>query len=207
MPMKVILLSSEISVMSSISEYLQDSWKKLVFIDTASRWQEWDLSWLRKQQDAISKAWFQIDIYTIEWKNINDFERELSQYDIIHIWWWNTAYLLYHVKQSWFDMYLKNIRSCKNIIWSSAWAVILWNNIDHIQWFDDFSIVEEFEYQGLSFINFRLMVHFWEQKYQKKFQENFEKVFRKFSNILYINDDSYLVLENETFRLINVNQD
>jgi len=82
----IIAISSEITVMKQIADTIGRD-KRVVFIDTASNWQEWDKSWLDNQIWAIKNEYSDFQRYSIEWKNISDFKADLWEYDIIKFWY------------------------------------------------------------------------------------------------------------------------
>lgn len=193
----IIVLSNESFVASEISEVLWKH-KKVVYIDTASLWQAGDKSWREKQISAIEKEFWNIQRYSIEWKGIPDFEKDLTTYDIIHIWWGNTAYLLYHIKHTGFDIYLKSIQESKDIVGSSAGGIVLGLSIEHIQALDDFSLVDLDSYTGLWIFDFDIWVHFWSQKYLQKYQQVFSTAFTNSKSGIYIDDTSYIIKKDNT---------
>lgn len=191
----IIALSSEVSVMKDIAEKVGRN-KKFVFIDTSSNGQKGDKTWLENQVWAIEAEYGIVTRYSIEWKSISDFRWDLWEYDVIHIWWGNTAYLLFHIFQTWFDVFLKEIKSSKTIIGSSAGAKVLWENIGHVQSLDDFSVVELNNYKGLWFFNFDIWAHFWKEKYREKYKQVLDLAYETSSRGIYIDDDSYIFSED-----------
>lgn len=199
----IIALSSEISVMSAVSQILWKD-KKIAYIDTASIWQWWDMSWREKQIEAIEKEFWKIFRYSIEWKKISDFERDLQDFDILHIGWWNTAYLLYHIKKTWFDKYLRAIQNSKDIVGSSAGAVVLWSSIEHIKSLDDFSVVKLENYNGIWFVSFDIMVHFWKEKYRESYRKSFDIAYNSSTKWVYLDDNSYIISHETGIQICNV---
>ncbi len=199
----IIALSSEITVMQGIADKIWRN-KKVVFIDTASNWQEWDKSWLDNQIWAIKKEYSSVHKYSIEWKSISDFKTDLSEYDIIHIWWGNTAYLLYHIIQTWFDSYLREIQKSKIIIGSSAGAKVLWKNIGHVQSLDDFTTVDLRDWSAIGFFNFDIWAHFWKKKYREKYNQVLDIAYKKSQSGIFLSDNSYIISTKQWINIYNV---
>ena len=199
----ILAISSEIPVMNQIADTIGRD-KKIVYIDTASNWQTGDKTWLENQIGAIQKEYWKVERYSIEWKNITDFKVDLSEYDIIHIWWGNTAYLLFHILKTWFDTYLREIEKSKIIIGSSAGAKILGENIWHVQSLDDFSVVELNNYKGLWFLNFDIWAHFWKEKYREKYKKVLDVAYDSSQSWVYISDNSYIIATSEWIKICKV---
>ena len=199
----IIGLSSEISVMSEIADKTGRD-KKVVYINTASNGQSGDKAWLENQVNAIENEYWEADRYSIEWKTLNDFQSDLENYDIIHIWWGNTAYLLFHILDTRFDVYLREIKNTKIIIGSSAGAIILWISIEHVQALDDFSVVPINEFMGLHFFSFDIWVHFWKEKYREKYNEILDRAYKNSQSWIYISDNSYIISTDAGIEICNV---
>lgn len=191
----IIAISSEVPVMSDIADRIWRD-KSIVYIDTSSNGQEGDKAWLENQVGAIEVQYGKVERYSIEWKNISDFRVALWAYDIIHIWWGNTAYLLFHIMQTWFSNFLQEVESSKIIIGSSAGAKILGENIWHVRSLDDFSVVELNNYQGLWFFNFDIWAHFGKEKYRENYYRVLEVAYSNSPKWVYISDDSYIVSQD-----------
>jgi len=199
----IIALSSEVSVMKSIANITGRD-KSIIYIDTSSHGQKWDKTWLENQVGAIEYEFGKIERYSIEWKSTSDFKSDLWKYDIIHLGWWNTAYLLYHIKQTWFDSYLKQVQETKIIIGSSAGAKVLGQDIWHVQALDDFSVVDLNNYKGLGLLNFDLWVHFWKEKYREKYTRVLDIAYKKSQKGIYISDDAFIVSDSGKVEFHNV---
>jgi len=164
----IIAISNETCVIPDIANKVGRD-KSVVYIDTASNGQAGDMTWRENQVWAVEKEFWVVDRYSIEWKDISDFKRELAVYDIVHIWWGNTTYLLYYVLQTWFDNYLRDISNSKIIIGSSAWAKILGKNIGHVKALDDFSVVDLKNWESVWLFSFDIWAHFGKKKYREKY--------------------------------------
>jgi len=199
----IIALSNETIVMNSIADAIGRN-KKIVYIDTASNGQVWDKTWLENQMWAIKKEYSDFHRYSIEWKNISDFKLDLSEYDIIHIWWGRTAYLLHHILKTWFDIYLREIENSKIIIGSSAGAKILGQNIGHVEPFDDFSDVDINEGRATWLLNFDIWAHFGKEKYREKYNTVLDIAYKISPKWVYISDDSFIVSEDGKVEFYNV---
>jgi len=199
----IIAISSEVFVMKHIADKIWRD-KKLVFIDTSSNGQAWDRSWLENQISAITQEYWEINRYSIEWKTISDFKLDLWEYDVIHIWWGNTAYLLFHVLQTWFDSYLREIQDSKIIVGSSAGAKILWEKIGHVQALDDFTAADLNDFNGLGFFNFDIWAHFWKEKYREKYNDVLDIAYETSQSWIYISDGSYIIKDTWWVNIYNI---
>lgn len=199
----IIALSSEIAVMNQIADKIGRD-KKIIYIDTASNWQVGDKTWLENQMWAIKNEYSDFDRYSIEWKSISDFKTDLLQYDIIHIWWGRTAYLLHQIIQTWFDSYLREIQNSKIIIGSSAGAKVLGRNIGHVEPLDDFIDVDLRDGGALWFFNFDIWAHFWKEKYREKYKQVLDIAYKNSQNWIYISDNSYIISDIGWFNIYTV---
>jgi peptidase E len=199
----IIALSNETIVMKHIADRI---WRdqKLVYIDTASNWQSGDKTWLDSQIWAIKKEYSAFSRYSLEWKTISDFRADLSEYDIIHMWWGQTAYLLHHIMQTWFDSYLKEVLTSKIIIGSSAGAKVLGKKIGHVQALDDFSIADVKDGSALWLLNFDIWAHFWKEKYRKKYNHVLDIAYKNSQSWIYISDNSYIISTELGIEICNV---
>lgn len=188
----IIAISNETIVMNQIADIVGRN-KKVVFIDTASNGQAWDKTWLEDKIWAIKKEYPDFHRYSIEWKDISDFKKGLQAYDIIHIWWGRTAYLLHHILQTWFDTYLREMENSKIIIGSSAGAKILGENIGHVEPFDNFTDVEIKDGSAVWLLNFDIWAHFWNEKYREKYNMVFDIAYKNSQSWIYISDNSFIV--------------
>lgn len=199
----IIALSSDVTVMHKIADTIWRD-KSIVYIDTASNWQEWDKTWLDNQTWAIKNEYSDFHRYSIEWKSITEFQTDLAEYDIIHIWWGRTAYLLHHILQTWFDIYLRKIQSSKVIIGSSAGAKILWEDIGHVEPLDDFTGMDLKDSRAVWLLNFDIWAHFWKEKYRKKYNEVLDIAYKNSPSWIYLSDNSYLISTTEWVKIYKI---
>lgn len=199
----IIAISNETCVMPDIAHKIGKN-KSVVYIDTASNGQAGDMTWRENQVRAVEKEFWVVDRYSIEWKKLSDFHQDLYQYDVILMWWWNTAYLLPHIKNTGFDEYLRGIQDFKIIIGSSAGAKVLGKNIGHVKPLDDFSIVPSTDYTGLWLLNFDIWAHFGKEKYREKYNEVLDVAYDTSQSWVYISDNSYIISTDTGIQICNV---
>jgi len=199
----IIAISSEVPVMNHLANKLGRD-KSIVYIDTSSNGQKGDKSWLENQVWAIEEEYWKIERYSIEWKTIHDFRTDLESFDIIHIWWGNTAYLLFHILETGFDDYLREVEKSKIIIGSSAGAKVLGNKIWHVRALDNFTAADLNDFKGLGFFNFDIWAHFWKEKYRESYTNVLDIAYKESQSGVYISDTSYIIKDLWWIHIINV---
>lgn len=103
-------------------------WKNILYIPRAFHASRYPSCQERIDKIFPKKDWYNVRIISEENNIIID---DLIQYDWLYIWWGNTYRLLYLIKKSWFKKIIQEfIKLNKPIYWWSAWAIILWKEIN-----------------------------------------------------------------------------
>lgn len=104
-------------------------WKNILYIPRAFHSDRYPSCQERINNIFPKENWYNVTI--IHEKDIIINNILFDQYDGLYIWWGNTYRLLYLIKETWF---YKIIEECmklnKPIYWGSAWAIILWKEIN-----------------------------------------------------------------------------
>ncbi len=158
--MKLFLSSSGKIVSHIIKKYLQVG-SKVAYITTASKWVD-DVSYIYYRKEQFNKDWIKYEEIDIEWKDKDMLRILLKGKDCIFVEWWNTFYLMKAIKETGFDILLKELlNNWLTYIWSSAWAYICCPNIEMAAWKrteNDKCWLEDLS--AMNLVPFQLFVHY-----------------------------------------------
>ena len=200
---KVILMSLESVVAQKLVKEYSSKNPKIIFIKTASNVEEGDLSWLDEVYKSMKNVGFDLILYDLEGKTIEDFEKDFQDVDGIHLGGGVPDYLLYHVRKSGLDIFLKNNKENFIISGASAGAMVISSSIENsLSW--DWVDVELDSYEGLGFVNFEILPHYGDNSHKKSVVKCFEESTKLENNGMYLTDYAYIVVENGWFKLTDV---
>lgn len=199
--MKLLLTSAGIT-----NNSLEKALKKLVggeikiaFIPTAANVEEGDKSWLIEDINKCKKLG-SVEVADISILDKKDWFPILKRANVIFVGGGNTTYLLNEVKKSGLDRELKNLLSERVYVGISAGSMILSKTIQTsleylFRLYDDES---ENPPLGLGFIDFDIRPHLNSSHFEKVTEKNLDKLFKNFSNTLYVLDDDSAVLVDDS---------
>ncbi len=183
--------------------------KKAAFIFTAGE-VERDKSWIDKDRSGLKKAGIKTFDYTITGKTIRDIERDLGGCDLIHVNGGNTFYLLLQAKKSGFDKFIKK-QVNKGVIYtgSSAGSMIAGPDIA-ITWRPENQPYAQSlpDTRGFNLVDFTIFPHWGNSKFKKIFfSYRLKNAYKKGNKIILLNDDQYVEVVNNNYKIVDVTKD
>lgn len=170
---------------------------KLAFIPTAA--DPYPIKpWFYGDKMKLQLMGFQMKDVDLKGKTQEQVQSELSGMDAIFVSGGNTYYLLDHVMKSGFDGVVKDLVK-KGVVYigSSAGSALACPTIEHIEDFDDKSIVELSSYEGLGLTKTLLLPHYGEAKYEQKFAAIVKKWEEKGKALLLLRNSEALVIADD----------
>lgn len=138
---------------------------KLAMIPTAG-YPEIDKILLNEAKEGLGKSGFQIEVIDLKVEDPNIVKSKLEKVDIINVGGGNTFFLLYWVRKSGLDKYLKElIDQGKIYMGVSAGSIIMGPNIELSGWKKgwDENVVNLKDPTGLNLVPFAVSPHFIEE--------------------------------------------
>lgn len=138
---------------------------KLAMIPTAG-YPKIDKILLDEAKEGLGKSGFQIEVIDLKVEDPNIVKSKLEKVDIINVGGGNTFFLLYWVRKSGLDKYLKElIDQGKIYLGVSAGSIILGPNIELSGWKKDWdeNVVNLKDPTGLNLVPFAVSPHFIEE--------------------------------------------
>lgn len=205
--MKTILLTSAgMQVKNEILKILPRSPNriKVGHIITASK-PELDTSYVKKDKHAMSALGFTVENIDIENKNEKELRNLLNDKDVIYVQGGNTFYLLKWMKDSGFDIVLKElIEKGKIYIGVSAGSVIMGENIKTAGWKGiDKNIVGLTDLTGLQYVPFSIFVHY-KPVHNKVIKENIPHINNK---IKILTDQQAFLIQDDMISLVGTGEE
>jgi dipeptidase E len=171
---------------------------KLAFIPTAA--DPYPVKpWFYGDKMKLRLLGFHMKDIDLKDKTQEQLQSELSGMDAIFVSGGNTYYLLDHVVKSGFGTLVKDLVK-KGVVYigSSAGSALACPTIEHIEDFDDKSIVNLSSYEGLGLTQTLLLPHYGEAKYEQKFativkdwkEKGHELLLLRNSEVLVVTDNS-----------------
>jgi dipeptidase E len=204
--MKRLFLASSIETTGPavIKEITNDPKKlKLVFINTAGEVDKGNKSWVDDDRKGLEKTGVQITNYTLTEKTYSDLEKDLSDFDIIHVNGGNTFYLLQQARKCGFDKWMKRaLEKGKIYTSSSAGTDVSGNNIEHVKFADDPGDAPDLkDYTGFKLIDRNIIVHWGSDNGENK-RKQFE--FLGDNPPVVLSDWEYLKVEGEMYKIVDI---
>lgn len=206
--MKQLFLTSSVNfVAKDISKRINKKGLKLAFITTPTEVEESDLKWLDQDKQALIDAGFKVDDYTITGKTKEQIAIDLDKYDVISISGGNTFYLLEKIQQTNSAGIFRNlINKGKIYIGTSAGSVITAPDISPTMYLDDIQKAPNLKnYEGLGMVNFIVFPHWGSDNFKERYLTlNMQHSYTEKDNIILLNNNSYILVEDESFKIIEV---
>lgn len=211
--MKKLFLSSEIDVVAKhIAKKLDRSASdyKAVFISTAGEPVTDDKQWMEDNKQGLVDIGLNVFDYTITAKKPKDIEKDLKGVDWIHVNGGNTFYLLLQARKSGFDKYISKVVE-RDIIYSgsSAGSIIASPNIEIAKKLEHKLFAKELKsFEGFNLVDFIILPH-WGRKDSKDLYLNhrLSVAYKKGNKIILLNDDQYVQVEGDRYRIVDIGKD
>lgn len=166
--------------------------------------------WIDNDRNGLNKAGIKTFDYTITGKTSQDFERDLGDCDLIHVNGGDAFYLLLQMQKSGFDKFIqKQIE--KGVIYtgSSAGSEVLAPNIEALDKVVEQNIYrEELTDKGLKIVDFLIFPHWGSPLFKDLYlNQRLEYAYKKSNKIILLNDDQYVEVNGENYRIVDVSKD
>ncbi len=176
----------------------------VTFIPTAADPYE-DRSWMYEDRNKLIEMGFAVFDLDIKNKSKKQLFELTKDTDIIFVSGGNTYYLLEHVQKSGFDEVVKQLITNETIyIGSSAGSVLACPTIEYIEDLDDKAKAHLISFDGLGIIEFLLLPHYGDPKYDDKFR----KIIDKWKNLGYtiktLTNNQTIICNNNEVKTVSV---
>lgn len=177
---------------------------KLAFIPTAAD-PYLVKPWFYGDKMKLKLMGFRMKDIDLKDKTEEQLRSELEGMDAIFVSGGNTYYLLDKVVKSGFDKIVKDLVG-KGVVYigSSAGSALACPTIEHVDDFDDKSIVTLSSYAGLGLTDTLLLPHYGEAKYEEKFAFVVKKWKAKGQNLLLLRNSEVLVVTDDKEEVMKV---
>ncbi|MFP4401963.1 MAG: Type 1 glutamine amidotransferase-like domain-containing protein [Candidatus Nanoarchaeia archaeon] len=204
---KIIAMSSEDNISQELIKEYNSKNPKIIFITTGSNPDTGNKQWLKDAQNAMKSAGFEIIEYDLENnKCYEDFIIDFKEVDGIHLGGGLPEHLLMWIQRSELDIFLQENKYDLIISGASAGAIVLTHSIKNLtHWEQEYLRLNS--YNAIGLIPFEILPHIGSHKEIKNQVRCFEKSCKSAQNGVYLNDNSYIVYENNTFKIVEVNQE
>lgn len=170
---------------------------KLAFIPTASDLYKFK-PWFYGDKIKLKLMGFNIIEVDIKNKTKKQLLDELKDIDVLFVSGGNTYYLLEHVKKSGFDEVVRELVT-KGVIYigSSAGSVLACPTVEHIEDLDDKTKVSLTSLDGIGLIDFLILPHYGDSKYESKLQHIMKKWSNKKYKIQTLSNKQVIIINNK----------
>ncbi len=205
---KLFLTSSIESVAKDIAKRLNNKSKRIAFISTASELKKRDSKWFDNDKNALIEAGFELFDYTVTGKSLEQLNKDLSKFEIIHVNGGNTFYLLLQVRKSGFDKFIKNFIEKGGIyMGSSAGSILAAPDIYPTSKIDTKIYEEELKtFEGLNLVNFTVFPHWGSSHFRELYlNHRLDLAYDKGRKIILLADTEYIIVEDDMLKIIDTN--
>ena len=173
----------------------------VAFISTASK-PEQNLSYVKKDWDAMKEMGFNLEEIDIEGKNENQLLKLLSPKDIIFVEGGNTFYLLKAMRESNFEKVIRKLlKQGKVYIGVSAGSIVAGKTIETAGWKNaDRNIVGLKNLKGLNLVPFNIFVHY-QPEYAEIIKQEIKNP-RKRRKLKILTDEQAILVQGKETMLI-----
>lgn len=176
---------------------------KLAFIPTTADPYD-DKSWMLEDRNKLEQMGF--DVFDVDLKNKTQeaLAKDLEKADVIFVSGGNTYYLMEKVTKSGFDKVVKKLLN-RGVIYvgSSAGTAIMCPTIEYLEDLDDRSKAKLDSFQGLGLIDFLILPHYGEPKYEKRFQSIIAKWKDKGYKIQTLTNNQVITVEKNITKVMD----
>lgn len=176
--MKLLLASTFANVADKLLELVADKPENITvaFIATAADVYE-NKSFVDLDRNKLKEMGFKIKEISLQSKNADELKREVSGCGVIFVAGGNTFYLLQEVRKSGFDTVITDLVDTDTVyVGSSAGSVLVAPDIGLVSTFDDPADAPELkDYKGLDLVDYVVLPHYGNPKYELQYQDVIEK--------------------------------
>ncbi|MBI2405809.1 Type 1 glutamine amidotransferase-like domain-containing protein [Candidatus Microgenomates bacterium] len=168
---------------------------RVAFIPTAANPYK-DKWFVKEDRNKLVEVGFDVFDVDIKDKTKRELGEELRNIDIIFVAGGNTFYLLDKVQKSGFDKVVKRLVFGERVLYigSSAGATLAGPDIKPVELLDDPSAAPDLQStEGLNLVNFVVLPHYGDKKYEDKFQKIIEEYGNKYELIKITNEQAVFV--------------
>jgi dipeptidase E len=211
--MKRLFLASEINIVANhIAVQLNNpsSRLKTVFITTAEEVETGDKKWVEDNRKGLIDAGFDVFDYTITGKKYEQICEDLQSVDVIHVNGGNTFYLLLQARKSGFDKFVKQHVERGGIYTSSsAGSIIASPNIGISRILVRESYEKELKtFEGFNLVDFIILPHWGSDSFRSEYRlKRLETAYKPKNKIILLNDNQYVQVEDDTYKIIDIRID
>jgi dipeptidase E len=186
---------------------------KLVFITTASepKAESSDLTWQKEDWQALKDAGFEkIFDYTITGKIKEQIKKDFKDVDVIYVSGGNSFYLLEKMKESGFDKLIKDfMKEGKVYIGTSAGSIVAGADVYPTYYIDKAEEAKNLkDYNGLNLVDFTVFPHWGSEHFRDRYlNQRMEHAYKLGYKIILLNDNQYIAVEGDKYRIIDVTKD
>jgi len=203
---KLFLSSAAIFTLDLIRPILPVSAKKLrvAFIPTAADLYT-EKQWMYDDRNKLIEMGF--DVFDVDIKNKTEEKllKELKNIDILFVSGGNTYFLLEKILQSGFDRVIKKLINQGVIyIGSSAGSVLACPTIEFIEDLDDRSEANLSTFTGLGLVDFLILPHYGDPKYDVRLNKIINKWKNKGYKIITLTNDQAIIVEGDSQKIVEV---
>lgn len=201
---RVIAISSEENISKELVKEYDTQNPKVIFITTGSNPDTGNKQWVNDAQNAMKEAGFEIVEYDLEDdKCYEDFIVDFKEVDGIHLGGGLPEHLLLWIQRTELDKFLQENPFNQIISGASAGAIVLTHSIKNLIHWEQENLGLT-SYEGVGLIPFEILPHIGEKKEKENQVRCFQSSCETEQNGVYLNDHSYLVVENSKFRVVDV---
>lgn len=210
--MKNLFLASEIDVVAqNIAGKIGKNKvrrSKTVFINTAAETHESNPKWLQENRKGLIKTGFNLFDYTITGKTLVQINKDLASVDIIHVNGGDVFYLLYQVKKSRFDKFVKKaIDQGRIYMGSSAGSVVVGPDIRPLRKTENKICEKKLKsYKGINLVDFVILPHWGRKDYHQDLYLNFRlsHIYNEKHKLILLNDKQYVWVKDDWYKIMGL---
>jgi len=210
--MKKLFLSSSVNFVAKdiASKIKRHNKLKAVFIDTAAEVEKGDKQWFKDDRQGLVDAGFNLFDYTITDKTSAEIEKDLSGIDVVCVEGGNTFYLLLQARKSGFDKFIKKAVNDEVIyIGSSAGSIIASPDIEITKKIETKIYEKQLKsFKGFGLVDFIALPHWGSKDFKDLYlNRRLDVAYKKRNKIILLNDDQYVEVEDDKYKIIDVVKD
>jgi len=178
---------------------------RLAVIPTAANPYGDNKPWFDDEISQLEQAGFEMVMIDIENRKEGELRKLFKDIDAIFVAGGNTYFLLFHARASGFDRIAKEmVNNGIPYIGSSAGALLAGKNIDIARKLDNPELVNISDFTGLGLVDYALMPHVGNLKYQNKIEETITEWQDKSLKIMGLTDTQALMIQGNYSQMMDI---